>query len=308
MKILFLGAGGVGGYFGARLVEAGADVTFLVRPARAERLRSEGLRVYSPDGDFVVPARCVTRDRPADDYDLVVLTAKAFDLEDAIESVAAFIAPATFILPLLNGLSHMPMLDRRFGAERVLGGVAQVAAMLETDGAVRQLAPIHSLTVGGRTADTQAIAARFVELCQTAKFNARLSPDIVLSLWEKWVFIATLAGITTLMRGSVGQIMATANGESLIRQLYAECLAVATTCGIDMAPVARDATLKILTQRGSALTSSMLRDLQAGLRTEHRHVLGDLLDKSLAKGLDSPILALAFSQMEIRESESAVRR
>lgn len=307
MKILFLGAGGVGGYFGARLVEAGADVTFLVRPARAEVLRSQGLRVHSPHGDFVVPAKCVTSDAPSDGYDLVVLAAKAFDLADAIESVASFVSPGTFILPLLNGLSHMDLLDRRFGAGQVIGGLAQVAAMLEADGAIRQLAPVHSLTAGGEQRQRRRLPPRFIALCQMAKFDSRLSSDIVVSLWEKWVFIAALAGITTLMRGSVGQIMETAHGESLIRLLYAECVAVAKANGIDIAPLAREAALKTLTQRGSALTASMLRDLQAGLRTEHRHVFGDLLEKASAKGLTPPILALALCQMEIRELESASR-
>ncbi|HNC51462.1 MAG TPA: ketopantoate reductase family protein [Accumulibacter sp.] len=307
MKMLFLGAGGVGGYFGGRLVEAGADVTFLVRPARAARLRSDGLRVNSPHGDFAVPVNCVTRDTDTigESYDLVVLTAKAFDLADAIESVASFVTPATFVLPLLNGLSHMDVLDRRFGAERVLGGLVQVAVVLESDGAIRQLTPMHSLTAGGRTAETQAMAARFVEICKAANFDSRLSPDIVLSLWEKWVFLATLATVTTLMRASVGQIMETALGESLIRQAYAECLAVAASQGVEIGPAARAAALKILTQHGLPLTASMLRDLQAGQRTEHRHVLGDLLDRALATGIEVPILALALSQMEIRERESA---
>lgn len=308
MKILFLGAGGVGGYFGGRLVEAGADVTFLVRPARAANLRSSGLRVHSPHGDFALPVNCITRDASGVNFDLVVLTAKAFDLTDAIESVAAFVTPASFVLPLLNGLSHMNALDRRFGAERVLGGLVQVAVVMESDGAIRQLTPMHSLTAGGRTAETQAMAARFIDLCKTANFASQLSPDIVLSLWEKWVFLAALAAVTTLMRASVGQIMETAQGESLIRHAYAECVAVAASQGIEIGPAARAATLKTLTQRGLPLTASMLRDLLAGQRTEHRHVLGDLLDRALAAGIQVPILALALSQMEIRERESAAGR
>lgn len=308
MKILFLGAGGVGGYFGGRLVEAGADVTFLVRPARAARLRSDGLHVHSPHGDFAVPVNCITRDTLGENYDLIVLTAKAFDLADAIESVAALVTPASFVLPLLNGLSHIAALDRRFGAERVLGGLVQVAATLESDGAIRQLTPMHSLTAGGRTAKTQAMAARFIELCKAAKFDSQLSPDIVLSLWEKWVFLAALAAVTTLMRASIGQIMETAQGESLLRQAYAECLAVAASQGVEIGPAARAVALKILTQRGLPLTASMLRDLQAGQRTEHRHVLGDLLDRALEAGIEVPILALALSQMEIREREAAAGR
>ncbi|MDL2336703.1 MAG: ketopantoate reductase family protein [Pseudomonadota bacterium] len=297
-KLLFLGAGGVGGYFGARLIEAGVDVSFLVRPTRAALLAEHGLKVSSPHGDLALPVRCVTRDTVRPEYDLVLLAPKAYDLDDALDSIAPALAPETFVMPFLNGLAHMDVLDARFGAHRVIGGVAHIAATLDADGSVRQLNPIHALTAGGRNAATQRAAAEFVALCEPAKFDAALSTDIVATLWEKWTFLATLAGITTLMQGSIGQVMATTHGESLARRLYAECLAVAERSGYPVQQKVQARSLRMLTDRDSSLTASMLRDLQAGSRTEHDHVLGDLVRRAQLQGVDTPLLAAAYCHLQ----------
>jgi 2-dehydropantoate 2-reductase len=299
-KLLFVGAGGVGGYFGARLIEAGVDVTFLVRPARAAALAAHGLSVSSPHGDLHLPVvRCVTRDTVGADYDLVLLAPKAYDLDDALEAVAPAVGRSTFVMPLLNGLAHLDILDVRFGAHRVLGGVAQVVATLAADGSIRHMNPIHTLTAGGRDEATQQAAAAFIALCEPARFDKLLAPDVVAALWSKWTFLATLAGITTLMHGSIGQVANTAHGDSLVRRLYAECVAVAERCGFATSDAAQAVSLKRLTEPGSDLTASMLRDLQSGLRTEHEHVLGELLRRAQQRGVDAPVLAAAHCHLQV---------
>lgn len=305
MKMLFLGAGGVGGYFGGRLVEAGADVTFLVRPARAERLQRDGLRIRSPFGDARLAVKTATADALAPEYDLVVLAPKAYDLDDAIAAVAPAVGERASVLPLLNGMAHMDALDRRFGRERVLGGVAHIGAMLDPDGAVRHLNELHLLTAGGRDAPAARVAAQFIALCERARFDAVLSDDIVTSLWEKWVLLATLAGITTLARGSIGEIVATRDGERLVRRLHAECAAVAAAAGITIASRVHERALAMLTQRGSAATASMLRDLQSGQRTEHDHVLGDMLARAGRSGQDAPLLAAAYCHLQVQAARHA---
>ena len=305
MKLLFLGAGGVGGYFGARLVEAGADVTFLLRPARKAQISAEGLQVESPYGNFRVTPRCVVRDEIQPEYDLIVLTSKAYDLDDAIDTIAPAMGEAGHVLPLLNGLAHMDRLDERFGRARVIGGVAHISGELSKNGVVRQLNRIHSLTAGGRDQPTREFAERFVRLCGTARFDCRLAEDIESTLWEKWAFLATLAGITTLLRASVGAIVATTDGEALTRRLYAECLATAAAHGKAVAEAGQQKALAMLTEPGSAFAASMLRDLQAGHRTEHDHVLGDLVRRAGRAGVDAPLLQVAFAQMQVRERERA---
>ena len=298
-KLLFLGAGGVGGYFGARLIEAGVDVSFLVRPARAALLAEQGLTIRSPHGDLTLPVRCVTRDTVQPEYDLVLLAPKAYDLADALDAIAPAVGPDTFVVPFLNGLAHMDAIDARFGAHRVLGGVAHIAAALAADGSVRQLNAVHTLTAGGRDAATRQAAAEFIALCGPARFDAVLSTDILATLWEKWTFLATLAGATTLMQGSIGEVMDTTHGESLLRRLYAEGLAVAERSGFPIPEQAQARSLRTLTERGSGFTASMLRDLQAGLRTEHDHVLGDLVRRALDHGLDAPLLAAAHCHLQV---------
>ena len=298
-KLLFLGAGGVGGYFGARLIEAGVDVSFLVRPARAALLAEQGLTIRSPHGDLTLPVRCVTRDTVQPEYDLVLLAPKAYDLADALDAIEPAIGPHTFVVPFLNGLAHMDAIDARFGAHRVLGGVAHIAAALAADGSVRQLNAVHTLTAGGRDAATRQAAAEFIALCGPARFDAVLSTDILATLWEKWTFLATLAGATTLMQGSIGEVMDTTHGESLLRRLYAEGLAVAERSGFPIPEQAQARSLRTLTERGSGFTASMLRDLQAGLRTEHDHVLGDLVRRALDHGLDAPLLAAAHCHLQV---------
>lgn len=307
MKILFLGAGGVGGYFGGRLAEAGADVTFLVRPARAEVLRRDGLRIRSPHGDAQLAVKTVTADALAPGYDLIVLAPKAYDFEDAVATVAPAVGAGTCVLPLLNGIAHMDALDRRFGRERVLGGVAHIGAVLERDGSIRHLDELHVLTAGGRDAPTARVAAGFIALCTPARFDAVLSADIETSLWEKWILLATLAGITTLARGSIGAIVQARDGERLVRQLHAECAAVAAAAGIVVAPRVHERTLAMLTQRGSGVTASMLRDLQSGQRTEHDHVLGDMLARADRAGIDATVLRVAYCHLQVQAALRAGR-
>jgi 2-dehydropantoate 2-reductase len=298
-KLLFLGAGGVGGYFGARLIEAGVDISFLVRPERASLLAAQGLRVASPHGDLNLKVRCVTRDTVTPDYDLVLLAPKAYDLADALDAIIPAMGPQTFVLPLLNGLAHIDLLDARFGADRVIGGVAHIVATLAADGSIQHLNPIHTLTAGGRDASTKQAAADFIALCGPAKFDAALSADILSALWDKWAFLATLAAVTTLTRGAIGQVMDTTHGESLLRRVYAEGLTVAQRSGAVIAEAAQSRALGRLTQRGSSLTASMLRDLQAGLRTEHDHVLGDLVRRAQQHAVDTPLLAMAHCHLQL---------
>src|SRR6516225_7855509 len=151
MRILVLGAGAVGGYFGGRLVEAKADVTFLVRPARAAALRERGLAIESTFGDLKLPVRVATADILGGVFDTVLLAAKAYDLEQAIAAIRPAVRPETAILPVLNGLVHLDRLDAAFGRERVLGGVAYIAATMTAEGTIRHLNRVHGITFGERS-------------------------------------------------------------------------------------------------------------------------------------------------------------
>jgi len=302
MRILILGAGGIGGYFGARLVESSADVTFLVRPARAARLAADGLRVHATRGDFTGPVRALTQ--VDGHYDLVLLSCKSYDLDAAVEAIRPALGANTLVLPLLNGLRHLDALDRAFGAEHVLGGLCHISVTLEDDGSIRQFGTLEKLTFGSRDAALPipdgvrsallALGAQVVE-----------SDNVIGAMWDKFVFIATLAGSTCLMRGAVGEIVATADGAALVKRLYAECAAVAENAGHAIAPAAVEAAHGILTAAGSPLKASMLRDLERGARTECEHIHGDLRDRAQRFDLDTPLLSAVLSHLRVYEAGRA---
>ena len=206
-RILIVGAGAIGGYFGARMIQNGSDVTFLVRPRRAAQLAADGLAIRSPRGDVTIPApQTVTADALAAPFDAVILSCKAFDLPGAMDALAPAMGPQTRLLPLLNGMAHLQALSARFGEAAILGGVAQISTTLETDGSIRQFGDMQAILLGERggpaSAVTQALAVAI------APAGGRMSADIVQEMWEKWVFITTLAGATCLMRTTIGDIAA----------------------------------------------------------------------------------------------------
>ena len=280
MRTLIVGAGATGGYYGARLAESGADVTFLVRPARAEKLAANGLVLHSPLGDLHLAAPpTVTADRlaQAGSFDLVLLSCKAYDLDSAVNDLAPAMAAGTAILPVLNGMSHLDALDARFGAERVLGGSCAIAATLAPDGAIRHMSELCSITYGERDGSRSARIEAVDALMRGLKFQPRLSDTILLEMWEKWVFLATLAGATTLMRAAVGDIVAAPGGADVIAALHAECTEVAAASGYPPRGVVAERARAQLTTPGSTFTASMLRDIEGRGRIEADHVIGDLL-------------------------------
>ena len=298
MKILILGAGAVGGYFGGRLAEAGADVTFLVRPARAALMAQHGLRVSSKLGDLNMKVKCVTQDQLTPEYHLAILTAKAYDLTSAIEAVAPGLGESGKVLPLLNGMSHLDTLDHRFGKARVLGGVAYIASTLAPDGQIRHLNEVHRLAFGARDPAQEAVCTALAEACRGAKLEAIHSPDIVQAMWDKWVFLASLAGMCCLMRASVGDIVQAPSGERLMLAMLAECAAVARAEGHPVSDKMMENYRGQLTQKNSVFAASMLRDAESGGRTEADHILGNLLVRAGRHGQVAPLLELACVNMQ----------
>ncbi len=307
-RFLVLGAGAVGGYFGGRLAKSKADVTFLVRPARAAALNERGLVVESPMGDLQLPIRVATADTLSGVFDTVLLTAKAYDLDQAIAAIRPAVGPGTAILPVLNGLGHLDMLDAVFGPERVLGGVAYIAATLTAEGTIRHLNRVHGIAFGERSGAVsrrvEAIAGAFA----STPVDASISGNILLDMWEKFVMISSLAGMNCLMRGSVGDILAADEGESLMLELLAECQAVAAASGFPAREEHREQCRAMLTEPGSNFSASMRRDLEAGLRTEGDQVLGDMLRRARAKGIDAPLLRTTVCHLQVHERRLAARR
>lgn len=308
MRILVLGAGGTGGYFGGRLAQADLDVTFLVRPERAATLDRQGLVIRSPLGDATVAVRHATADTVADagPFDLVLLSCKAYDLGSAIEAIGPAVGDHTAVLPILNGLAHYPVLDRRFGADRVIGGLCVISAAKGPDGEVVHFGNGAAVTFGERDGQPhggrcEAIAAAFAK----AGVDHEHSADIARALWAKFTFLTTLAGATCLFRAAVGDIVGTDDGRRLIEHMYEECLAVARAAGHAVPDQARSRAWTTLTQEGSPLTASMLRDLESGQRIEGEHIVGDMLRRAHEAGVKAPMLETAWAHLQAFEARRA---
>jgi 2-dehydropantoate 2-reductase len=309
VRILVVGAGAIGGYFGARLAAAGRDVTFLVRERRAEQLRRNGLAVISPLGNLHLPTPALASAKDLkDSYGLVIVSSKSYDLESSMEDFANAMGPNSHVLPLLNGMRHLDVLDARFGPRRVLGGLARISSTLDAAGNIHQLGTFNALAFGSRLAG-EAPIEDVAAVLRVPGFDALLSRDILHEMWEKWVFIAAAAATTCLMRATVGDIVA-ADAQDIPLRLYEECAAIAAANGFPPRDSATQAGLAVLTTPGSSFTASMLRDIEQGSRIEADQIVGDLLGRG-TKAPPAPLLITAFAHLrayEARRKRESVAR
>jgi 2-dehydropantoate 2-reductase len=304
MRILVVGAGGIGGYYGGRLLSAGRDVTFLVRQRRAAQLAASGLVVRSQFGDLDLPSPpTVMAGDIESPFDLILLSCKAYDLEAAMEALAPACGPDTLILPVLNGMRHMDLLKARFGESRVLGGLCLISVVLDPEGQILHLNDLHGLTfgepAGGFTPRIEAVASALTG----AGFDARLSESILQDMWEKWIFIATGAGSTCLMRASIGDIVA-AGAAPIVMSLLAESSAIAAAEGYPPRTPAIERARDAYTKPGSTMTASMLRDMERGGPIEADQIIGDLLRRG-GDPAANPTLRAVLAHLKSYEARRA---
>ncbi len=302
MRILVLGAGGVGGYFGGRLAAGGADVTFLVRPGRAAQLRAHGLAIRSPLGDAQVAVQTLLREQAAPGWDAIILACKAYDLDDAIATIRPAAAGA-LIMPQLNGMRHLEVLDAAFGADNVAGGLTQIGVTMEPDGTIRHLNLTPVFRHGPRRPGQRAGAERLQTELEKGGFGPVLSDSIVLDMWEKFVFLGTVAAMTCLIRATVGQIVRTQEGAALILEVFADCTAAAREAGFPPRERFLAETSRKLTDPDSPMAASMLRDLQRGGAVEAGHIIGDMLARARAAGRPAPLLGAAYAHLQAYEGQ-----
>jgi len=312
MRILILGAGGTGGYFGGRLVQSGADVTFLVRPERARHLKENGLVIKSPVGDAEIPVETILAGDTARKFDIVLVTCKAYDLDTALEAIEPHVDAGALALPIMNGMAHNDRLRERLGHGRVVGGVARCSTTVNAFGEIEQLNSVAQLIVGAfadqpNHLEVDPVLDDFVGVAAKANFKTRRADPIDQSLWDKWVMLATLAGMTTLMRASVGEIMATRSGAELMAEFLEETVAVATEAEYPPAADYLKSIRDVLFDRSSNFTASMLRDMEHGGPIEGEHVIGDMYRRARDAGLDAHLLRVAYCHVQAYEARRAKR-
>jgi 2-dehydropantoate 2-reductase len=301
MRILIVGAGAVGGFFGAWLLKAGRDVTFLVRPGRAAQMQESGLQLSGTSDEFTIPnPPTVLASELAEPFDLILLSCKAWDLASSIEDFAPAVGPGTAILPMLNGMAHLDALDRRFGREHVLGGDTNISTMKEPGGRILHLNALDRLQFGDRDDPAGPRIQRIAEALCVPGFSAVLREDVEAAMWNKWLAITTAVGSTCLMRAPVGDIVA-AGAARFVGQIMAEAASVAAAEGFPVPLEFLDTTLAKFTEAGSPFTASMFRDISAGGPIECQQIIGDLLAHAQSKSVATPLLEVVHAHLRCYE-------
>ena len=301
MRIVILGAGGIGGYLGARLVAAGESPCFLLRPARAARIAEQGLRLLSPLGDVTCHPQIVTQVQ--DRADLVILTCKGQDLDGALQAIAPAVGQGTAILPFLNGVAHLEAIRQRFPHADLLGGVAQIGVTMDQDGVIRHLGQDNRFWIGPLDGASPAAGQALCAALAGSPVQIAFRPAIRSDLWAKFVTIGTLAGVTSLCRSRIGLIQRQADGLATIRQLYGECRAIALAEHPALPPAALEDGLDHLTDPHCDAGSSLMRDLLSGRPTEHDPLLGDLMRRARRHHLQTPLLAACLTSLGAQSAQ-----
>jgi 2-dehydropantoate 2-reductase len=308
MQILCLGAGAVGGYFSARLIQAGADVTFLVRERRRKLLVENGLRLESCYGNFSRPVKAIVKSGLSGAYDIVLLTCKAYDLAEATAAIAPAVGRGSAILPLLNGIAHIDLLNATYGRERVLGGAAKIAATLLPDGTIKHLNDWNFITFGEQDG---ALSDRVLSL--KAAFDktpvvATAVPDIMQMMWEKLVHLATLAGMTSAMRANVGEILHSQEGPNLLAEFLARNAEIARCEGFPPSAPWVAECQKLISDVNSPHTTSMARDIENKRPIEADHIIGYMLRRAVAHKIDPTLHRMVFAHLQSYEQRRAANR
>lgn len=302
MKILILGAGAVGGYFGGRLVQSGADVTFLVRQRRLEELSKNGLVIYSPHGNLKLKVKTVLSSNIKEKYDLIILTCKAYSLESAIEDLKPAVGPNTFFLPLMNGLSHYRLLDNTFKSHNVLGGFCFVNTRVNSKNEIEHFTKQQKIVFGPRNEQNKPFCVQLKALLEKASFEHVLSNDIYQDIWEKFIFLTSAASITCLMRADIKTIFKLPYGEEVIKKIFNESISVGESYGHVIKPEMMAHFNSLLLNPESSLRASMLSDIENNKHTEADQIIGEMIKHAIQKNIDVPLLKTAYCHIKSYEN------
>ncbi|OAK02156.1 2-dehydropantoate 2-reductase [Bacillus wiedmannii] len=301
MRILVLGAGGVGGFFGGRLVEKGEDVTFLVRSKRKQQLEEKGLVIRSVNGDFSFQPKLITKEDRTSPFDVILFSTKAYHLNEAIQDLKPFVGENTVIIPLLNGIAHVSLLQKEFGEEKVIGGLCFIETTLNDQGEIVQTSAANRLLFGEMKFQDSERIQHIAKAFAGTKSSFVLSENITQDMWHKYLFITVMSGVTTLMRAPIGPIRESEGGRDFIQNLFEECVQIMRYIG---APIKEDIVqehMKTIDKISYDMKSSMQRDMEKGSSIEGKHIQGYLLDVAEQFSMEAPLLGAVYQNLKVYE-------
>jgi 2-dehydropantoate 2-reductase len=302
MRIAIIGAGGVGGYFGARLQQAGADVHFVARGGHLAAMRRDGLTVESPLGDIHLPRVNVT-DNPSDigPADMVWLSVKLWDMDGAVKSMRPLIDTDTGIISFQNGVQKDDILRAAFGDKAVMGGVAYIATNIDRPGVIKHTGTMQRLIFGEYAGRRSRRAETLLDFCVRGGINAELSDDVRKAIWEKFVFLVGLSGSTTTMRETIGPIRSNPRSRRFLSELMRETVAVGRALGVALPADFADQRLAFVDTLPDVMTSSMHHDLMAGKRLEVSWLSGGVAQLGENAGVPTPMNRAVWDILSLQE-------
>jgi 2-dehydropantoate 2-reductase len=295
MKILIMGSGGVGGYFGARLALGGADVTFVARGAHLAAMREHGLTLDTPQGPLhAARIQVVERASDAAPPDMVLLAVKLWDTAAALQQIKPVVHAGTTVISLQNGVLKEDELAKAFPREQLMGGVAYVATRIARPGVIQQTGPMQRLQFGDYDGTRSARGEALLQACAKGGINAELVDDIRRVLWEKYVFLAALSGATTTIRRTIGPIRSNPQTRAFFLDLMREVVVVARAHGVALPTDYAEQRLKLADDLDPGMTSSMHHDLEQGHRLEVRWLSGGVVELGAKVGVATPLHRAVF--------------
>ncbi|WP_160726035.1 2-dehydropantoate 2-reductase [Bacillus sp. USDA818B3_A] len=301
MRILVLGAGGIGGYFGGRLVEKGEDVVFLVRSKRKKQLEKNGLVIHSVKGDFSFAPKLITKTDVTEPFDLVLFSTKAYHLEEAMLDLRPFVGDNTVIIPLLNGVAHLSPLKEAFGENKVIGGLCSIETTLNKTGEVMHSSTFDRLVFGELGSQETDRIHQIADTFSNTKADFVLSNQIMQEIWHKYLLITVMSGVTTLMRAPIGPIRESNGGKDFIRNLFEEITTIMKACKAPIIDNIVEEQMKLIDSLSYNFKTSMQRDMEKGLLIEGEHLQGYLLGLAKQFEIEAPLLRAIYQNLKVYE-------
>jgi 2-dehydropantoate 2-reductase len=302
MRIAVIGAGGVGGYFGGLLQKSGQDVAFLARGEHLRALQERGLRVRSVHGDFELSSvRATDRPDKLGQPDLVLFTVKTYDTERAAAQIRPAVGPNTAVLTFQNGVDNPERIDRVLGVGTAMGGTVHIETTIAEPGVIAQTSPMRRVALGELDGRPSERAERARDAFQAAGLEATLSDNIRKALWEKFLFIVGMSGLSTLTRSPVGIVLAVPEVREMLAQAFAETAAVAEAEGVALDPDPVGRMMAFAQNLKPSMKSSMQRDLERGRRLEVESINGTVVRLGRAHGIPTPVNACIYACLKLED-------
>jgi 2-dehydropantoate 2-reductase len=309
MKIVVMGTGGVGGYFGARLAAGGADVIFIARGEHLQAMQRDGLKILSANGDLTLkPVKASDNPASIGHADLVMIAVKLWSTEDAARAIAPLMGPNSAVVSWQNGVVAEDILIKQYGKERVIGGVSNIAALIESPGVIRHNGTMARLIFAELDGKPSKRVEAFAALCKQASIDHVISDDITRAIWQKFIFLASFSGMTCATRLSIGPIRSDPETRAMLKAALHEVVAIGRAKGVSLPDDQVEQSLAWADNLPATMVASMLGDLNRGNRLELPWLSGNVVKLGEELGIATPVHTFIYTVLKLHTDGKMPKR